>query len=493
MENSNKKLTFYKLLAILMLVLSTILIVFIYFYDNKTISNIEKTGSNGVFDTYCVTYSNGTTSNFTVDSDKVTIDEIYYSLKQNGYTGTYSDFLKEYLRYETNETNKTTNINKALLSGVSIYSEFEIIKQEPIYTQTPFGPMITDYKDVKDTSIGAGSGIIYSLDIENGNAYLITNYHVVYNKDAQNVNKIGKINIFLYGSEVELNYVVDKNGNSVLNENGYPKIAYGEDAIECEYVGGSLNYDIAVLKITNSNILKSSNAKAVKLADSYSVGSTAIAIGNPEAQGISVTEGIVSVESEYMQMYGADETTVVTFRTLRIDTAINSGNSGGGLFNENGELIGIVNAKVVAEEIENIAYAIPKDIAIGVSDNIIYNYETNNSNKVNKVMLGLTLSYENSKAVWDESTQTTKIVEDVVVEAVETNSFADILNFEVGDKIKSIKIGESEPLIPTRMYQVIDFSLTFRVGDTIVYKIDRNGENTTITLVVTSEMFVEID
>ena len=58
-------------------------------------------------------------------------------------------------------------------------------------------------------------------------------------------------------------------------------------------------------------------------------------------------------------------------RVIRVDTAVNPGNSGGGLFNSKGELIGIVNAKIISSDVENIGYAIPSSVAINVADNII--------------------------------------------------------------------------------------------------------------------------
>lgn len=80
------------------------------------------------------------------------------------------------------------------------------------------------------------------------------------------------------------------------------------------------------------------------------VGDSVIAIGNPNAGGIAVTQGILSMESEYITMTAADNVSTVQIRVMRVDAAINGGNSGGGLFNDSGELIGIVNAKVVSEK-----------------------------------------------------------------------------------------------------------------------------------------------
>ena len=188
-------------------------------------------------------------------------------------------------------------------------------------------------------------------------AFVITNYHVVYDSDSDTDNHVSdQIYLYLYGMEDE---------------------AY---AIPATYVGGSANYDIAVLRVEQSEVLKSAvdsgSAAAVTVGDSDVVlpGETAIAIGNPSAtglSGLSVTRGIVSVDSEYITMTAADDSGEVSFRVIRIDAPVNSGNSGGGLYNDAGELIGIVNAKINSVELESIGYAIPSNVARAIADNII--------------------------------------------------------------------------------------------------------------------------
>ena len=69
------------------------------------------------------------------------------------------------------------------------------------------------------------------------------------------------------------------------------------------------------------------------------VGDSAIAIGNAQGYGVSASCGIVSVDSEYITMTAADGRTSVSFRVFRVDTAVNSGNSGGGLFDGQCRLI----------------------------------------------------------------------------------------------------------------------------------------------------------
>ena len=78
-------------------------------------------------------------------------------------------------------------------------------------------------------------------------------------------------------------------------------------------------------------------------SQTITVGERVNAIGNAAGGGISVTEGILSVDSEIISV--KDDDIVQSYRVMRVDAAINSGNSGGGLFDSSGELIGIVNAK----------------------------------------------------------------------------------------------------------------------------------------------------
>ncbi len=341
--------------------------------------------------------------------------------------------------------------NLALLSAVSVYCDF---------TFTTEG-WLGESNQKSGTS--AGAGVIYQLDKTTGDAYIITNYHVVFSADADKPIS-DSIFVYLYGME------------------------YVEYAIEAKYVGGAMNYDIAVLKVEGSEILKNSQARAVEVANSCDivVGGSAVAIGNPEAYGISVTRGIISVDSEELTMTGADEKTEVTFRVIRIDAAVNHGNSGGGLFNTAGQLIGIVNAKIIADDIDGIAYAIPSNIAVGVAQNII----DNSSNKeyadgVWRCLMGIAVVPNDIRCVVDEENGIVHIREDVVVQSVNADSLADG-KLKADDVIKTVRIGEREYEI-TRTFVVVDAMLTARVGDTVVLTVERDGEEVEVTLKITKD------
>ena len=312
---------------------------------------------------------------------------------------------------------------------------------------------------LRNGNYSSGSGVIYKYVAEDDGYLIITNYHVVYDA-SQGI--LTDIDVLLYGSE------------------------YADNFIEAEYVGGSLNYDIAVLFIKSNDLIRNSGAAVVSVADSdmVCVGDTSIAIGNARGEGLSVTKGIVSVDSESIDMTAADNKTSVSFRVMRTDTPINKGNSGGGLFNDKGELIGIVNAKTILEGVEGIGYAIPSNLACNVADNIIDNCYGTYISTVQRALLGITVSISNPHSVYDQETGKIRIEEDVIVASVNNTSFLFGKLLE-NDIIRSISLDGHEEKIVTRQHHVIDYLLQARVGDTgnlVVEREDENGGTETITL-----------
>lgn len=334
-----------------------------------------------------------------------------------------------------------------LRSAVSIYCTFT---QEGRRGQT------TQY-------YSAGSGVIYQMNKQTGDAFIITNYHVVFDADSRTDNGIAElIQLYLYGSEIS-----------------------GME-IEAAYVGGSQFYDIAVLRVENSEVLKNSAACAVTLGDSDSVrvGSTAIAIGNPEGEGISASSGVISVDSEYITMTAADGFSSVDFRVMRIDTAVNSGNSGGGLFDEQGRLIGIVNAKIIDDSVENIGYALPSTTVTAVVNNIIHYCYGTDCETVQRAIMGVTVMTTGSSAVYDDQTGTIAIRETVEIYEVSPGQIGSV--FQTGDVLVSATLnGETKAI--TRQHHVIDLMLTAYPGDTATFTVLRDGVETVLNITVTEE------
>ena len=129
---------------------------------------------------------------------------------------------------------------------------------------------------------GGGSGVIFEIDDDS--VYIVNNYHVAYYADAdEDLNggsKIGRyICCYLYGSEY-MPEITD------MDDDGMYVYEYGDSAIECEYVGGSMEADIAVLRADKEDVFAvNPDVRAAEFADGYSVGQAVYAIGNAESYG----------------------------------------------------------------------------------------------------------------------------------------------------------------------------------------------------------------
>ena len=341
---------------------------------------------------------------------------------------------------------------KTLLSAVSIRCIFQVTSGGTI-----FQPGTTTKEQTS-----AGSGVIFKMDKDSGDAYVITNYHVVYDVNSKTENGISNdISLFLYGQENE------------------------DYKIPATYVGGSMLYDIAILKVSGSRILAESNATVVTFADSdqVSVLDKAIAVGNPEALGISATLGYVNVDSEYIRMNALDGSGVMDLRVMRIDTAVNSGNSGGGLFNSDGELIGIVNAKLASSE--GMSYAIPSNFVKYVAENILYYCDGTEYENVYRCYLGITVTQNKMYTVYDQETGKVHKREQVAVADISSGGLAegslkvgDIINYMIIDGVKYETF---------RMYSVTDPMLNARVGSKVIINVTRGTEVLDVEITITEK------
>lgn len=393
---------------------------------------------------------------------------------ESGFKGTLDEWLESLKGAPGGSNSQNNNVtinstggdikaaaNKGLMSAVSIYTHFVHTTTTGGFWGIPSGTRDTD-------AYSAGSGVIYKLDKQKGNAYIITNYHVVYDAECNTKNKISDdIYVYVYGKEDE------------------------DHAIKATYVGGSMTYDIAVLYIENSDIIKNSSVAAVEVEDSnnIAVGQSAIAIGNPEAYGLSVTAGVVSIDSEYISMTATDNKTDVSLRVVRIDTAVNSGNSGGGLFDSNGKLIGIVNAKIKSSDVENIGYAIPSNVATAIADNILYYCDGKDCESVQRAIMGITIEIFDRDSHYNEEKGVFVKKEYSRVASITEGSIADGV-FEIGDIVKSIKVGNVKRDV-TRQFIVIDTMLLAREGDEVEFVVERNGQEKTLTVKITKDCLTQ--
>lgn len=396
-------------------------------------------GADGVDGTNGIDGSNGLNG---ADGKSITLEDLEklydQEVEENGYTGTFYEFLKDKLGLTINfSTDDSSVIEDCLLSSVSV-------------------------RATNDSGSGsAGAGVICQLDKDAGDAIIITNYHVVYDGSADD-GVYDNINVYLYGGEST------------------------SGAISTTYVGGSMNYDLAVLRVSSNDIIKNSFAKQATFADGYQVGERAIAIGNPQDKGIAATSGIVSLDSEDIKIAAVDNSGYFDIRVMRIDTAINRGNSGGGLFNAEGKLIGIVNAKHKETSIDNVGYAIPIDLVQKVVDNVL----ASSDGVVRKLVIGVTVNAQDSTLAYDAVEDKYYIKERCVITEVKTDSLVRE-SIQLNDVLKSISINGNSSDI-NRFFYVSDLMLTVKAGDEVVLTVIRDNVDVDIAITVTNQNLVVV-
>lgn len=203
-------------------------------------------------------------------------------------------------------------------------------------------------KGVIDEPVAQGSGVVIA---EGG--YILTNYHVI----------------------------ADGTAYQILMPSG--------EKVDAELVGTDSSTDLAVLKV-DDEAASQLVPVTVGTTDSLKVGSTVVAIGNPggEVLANTVTQGVVSA-LERNTVSGNNASRQISY--IQHDAAINSGNSGGGLFNYKGELVGINTLKYSGSAyssvtFEGLGFAIPVDTAYDIATQLIEN------GKVQRPGLGVTVS-----------------------------------------------------------------------------------------------------
>lgn len=343
----------------------------------------------------------------------------------------------------------TREIAKACRSSVvAIETETKVVynNYDSNY-YNPFGSMFGfpgygyGYPDTRQreyTQTSAGSGIILS---ENG--YILTNNHVISGAD--------KITV----------YVMDETGE--------------EATYDAALIGASESNDVAVLKIDASGL----NAASFGDSDKLEIGEPAVAIGNPmgTVHG-SVTAGIISATEQELTI---DD---VTISAIQTDAAINPGNSGGALFDEHGSVIGLVYAKSSSVSIEGIGYAIPVNTIKEWVSAIINDPESVQAQtKGSQIMLGITI-----QDVTEEMSRQYSMPVGVYIREVSEMSAAERAGLQKGDIIVEFA-GESvacaDDLNAIKAKQ--------NPGDVVSVKVDRNGNELTLSIILPQPTEVETD
>lgn len=268
---------------------------------------------------------------------------------------------------------------------------------------------------------GAGSGVIISQD-----GYILTNNHVI--------NGANSVKVRLRdGTEYD-----------------------------ATIIGSDSDNDIALLKVSATGLSPATFGDSNSLA----VGDYVVAIGNPLGElGGTVTDGIISALARKVTI----EDTQMTL--LQTNAQVNPGNSGGGLFNENGELVGIVNAKQSATEVEGIAFAIPINNVLDIlSDLKEYGYVTG------KVDLGIDFTdiTSDETAFYYGVNQT-----GCYVLSVDSGSNAEKAGVTRGDLVT--KVNDTDVSSSSDITTALEKA---EVGDTVTFTVSRRGTSKTISFVL---------
>lgn len=267
---------------------------------------------------------------------------------------------------------------------------------------------------------GAGSGVIISED-----GYIITNYHVI-----EGANSVT---------------VTLRDGNTTYT---------------AAIIGSDSDNDIALLKIDAEKLSPATFGDSSTLA----VGDYVVAIGNPLGElGGTVTDGIISALAREVTIENKNMT------LLQTNAQISPGNSGGGLFNSKGELVGIVNAKDSATEVEGIGFAIPVNNVLDIINDLkSYGYVTG------KIELGMELTdiTSNESAFYYGVNQ-----KGCYVLSVTKGSNAENAGFRTGDIVT--KVNDTNVSTSADVEKALEDA---KVGDTAEFTVYRNGRSVNLSL-----------
>ncbi len=287
----------------------------------------------------------------------------------------------------------------------------------------------TNYFGMQSKSAVSGSGFVVTSD-----GYIITNYHVI--ADAYTSNY--KVSVMLY--------------------NG--------DKYDAKIVGVEESSDIAVLKIEATGL----SAATLGNSDDLQVGETVYAIGNPLGElSFSITSGMVSALDRDITTQDSTTGETVTNNMFQIDAAVNEGNSGGPVYNDKGEVVGIVTAKYSDTGVEGLGFAIPiKDVTDTVDQLIKNGYVSGKAN------FGITVTTVDSTVA-----QYYNMVEGAYVYSVISGSCSDEAGLKVGDIITEI-----DGTAVRSSSELTNEKKNYKAGDTVTLKVYRQGEylNIKVTL-----------
>lgn len=325
------------------------------------------------------------------------------------------------------EGTRPTAVSLANVDGKTVLSPEEVYASNLESVVGVNGNVTTNVWGQTVKNAVSGSGFVISSN--DTTSYILTNYHVI--------DGVSDITVFFADGK----------------------------SYDATLVGGEEENDIAVLKIDQGNL------RPVVLGDSdaINVGEPVYAIGNPLGElTFTFTGGYVSSKDRSVTM--SDGTVINMIQT---DTAINSGNSGGPLFDKYGQVVGIVSAKLSSSSaseasVEGLGFAIPmndvKDMVTSIMEN---GYVTGKPN------VGILMNDVSQEA------QRYGIPAGAEIKAILDGSCAQKAGLQVGDIITAIN--DTPVSTSSALSEAVKDN---KAGDTIAFTVYRNGETLTINVVL---------
>lgn len=281
----------------------------------------------------------------------------------------------------------------------------------------------TNFWGYQSTTAASGSGFIISPE-----GYIVTNYHVIDSSE--------RITVTLYSGESH----------------------------DAEVVGYDESNDIAVLKVQATEL----PSVILGNSDHMNIGDDVLAIGNPLGElTFSLTAGKISAKDREVTFSNG-----VMMNLMQTDCAINSGNSGGALFNLYGEVIGVTNAKYSGSSqgsasIDNIGFAIPINSVGNIVASII------EKGYVSKPYIGVTVTDT------EQEYQLYGLPQGAAVRNVAPDSPAAEANLQPGDIITGI---DDQPITGSR--DLVRYLQNCTVGQRLKLTLYRKGETQELSLTV---------
>ena len=286
---------------------------------------------------------------------------------------------------------------------------------------------------------GSGSGFIYK--IEGDWAYIMTNHHVI------------------------------DGGNK------WTVITSTDEEVDGTVLGSDEYVDIAVIKVKKKDYMQAANI--VSSDTKLSLGDTVFTIGAPvgyEYRG-TVTNGIVSGLNRLVEVSVKSNTQGdYVMEVIQTNTAVNPGNSGGPLFNSNGEVVGVISMKLVESSIEGMGFAIPINYAMSHIATL------EKGDKIERPLLGISMAnvtdtyllFQNRIIVPEG------VEEGVVVVEISSNSGAAKSDLQKGDVITKINGAKAKnsAYLKYLLYK-------YNPGDTVTITYNRNGKEATTKITLT--------